>query len=383
MSEVTDSGLDIDSIADILGRIQTFQRVKISSKLSFSKDTPLGAINPIIAEEIEAVLELCEEAYNAYDRDNATDDRLVALAELLGVSRRGASAGVVAATVNVNAGLTFAAGSLVAFVDGEPTNLWENRDALTSGAAGNYSVVFVSQGAGAAFVAPAGTLTEIDTPVAGWNTVTNAADALAGLDIEPVSALRLRMAQATARGGQRTTAAIRSAIVALPGVLSCDVFENVTNAVDANGVEPHAIRAVIWDGSPGLAVDNDIAQAIWDRSGTFSQGSVSATATDETLGDVEVNFDRATASAVTVAVNIESAAGVAKADVIAAIQAAMPVRVGQEVTYHKLTSAVFRVPGVDDWVSFTVNGGIADLPAVQTTIYLLDSSGVTVSGDAT
>ncbi len=92
-------------------------------------------------------------------------------------------------------------------------------------------------------------------------------------------------------------------------------------------------------------------------------------------------FDRATPQQIVVAVDIESADGVAIDDVKAAILEAMPTRVGREVTYNKLAGSVFNVPGVDDHVTFTIDAGTVDLIAVQNVIYLLDESDITVTGD--
>lgn len=383
MSEITDAGLLISTQAELLEEIQQYQRVKISRKLSFSPKTPIGAVNPIVAEKLEEIHELLEVVHNAYDRDNASDASLVALASTIGVPRRGASRGLVVLTCNLDGSQSFAPGAIVMNVDGEPENLWENRDTITSTTAGSYLAVFRSQIAGAAAVAPAGTLTVVNPTVAGFNSATNADDATPGLDIEPISALRVRMAQSVAAGGSNTTNAIRAAVVALDGVLSCDVFENRTSVVDANGLAPHSLRVVVWDGSPGAADDDAIAQAIWDRSATNAVGSETGTAQDDNLGEVTVNFNRATASALTIAVEIESASGVAADDVKAALVAAMPGIVGRGIVLHKLASAVFHVPGVDDWATFTINGGSADLAADQLVIYTLVAGGITVTGDAT
>jgi hypothetical protein len=44
---------------------------------------------------------------------------------------------------------------------------------------------------------------------------------------------------------------------------------------------------------------------------------------------------------------------------------------------------VFDVEGIDDWTLFEVEGATADLPAVQSQIFTLDESDITVTGDAT
>jgi hypothetical protein len=190
------------------------------------------------------------------------------------------------------------------------------------------------------------------------------------------------MAQAVAAGAQNTASSIRAALITIPGVLSADVFENRTGSVDANGVLGHSIRCVIWDGSPAVAKDNDIAQVIWDRSATFSQGSESGTALDENLGEVSVAFDRATASDITCAINVQSEKGASEDDIKAALVAAMPGIVGKGITLEKLAAGALAVANVDGYASFTINGGSADLPATQNVIYRLALSDVTVTGDA-
>lgn len=380
---VTATGFETRSFGDILEEIQTAQRSTISAKLDLSERTVLGSLNAIFADHLAQVEELVAEAYAAFDPDNASDDRFVALCLLTGVPRRSATKGLADVTLNLQASKTYAPGDLTASVQDEPDNRWLNRDTVISTTAGNYSAVFESEFASSAAVAPSGTLTVIASPVDGWNSITNATDATSGTDIEDIEALRLRREQAVSLGGSRTRNSIRAAVVSLDGVLSCEVFENVTNATDGDGIPAHAIRVVVWDGSPAQADDDEIAQAIWDRKaeGIVSDGGESGTAQDDVAGPQTVDFERATEDTITVAVNIESESGVSIDDVKAAIIAVMPTRVGDPVIYNRLSGAVFRVAGVDDWATFVVNGGTADLPGDVSTIYTLSESDITVTGD--
>jgi uncharacterized phage protein gp47/JayE len=384
---ITVTGYQRRTLDVVLASIQDSLRSKISAKLDLSERTVLGNSSNIDADQIDQLEQLIEEAYNAFDVDNASDDRFVALSALSGVRRRVApTKGLVTATISVTGAHTYAPGDLAAHVVDEATNRWLNRDAVvTTSGTHDYTPVFESESAGAAAIAEAGTLTVIATPVTGWNSITNPAAASPGKDIESIPELRIRREVALAPGGSRTRVAVRSKLALLDGVLSAECFENTTNFTDSNGILPHGIRPVVWDGSPGAADDDQIAQAIYDfgSEGILSQGAQSGTAQDPELGPVPIAFDRATTSAVTVAVNIQSTSGVAIDDVQAAILAAMPTRVGREVTFHKLAGSVFSVPGVDDWVTFTVNGGSADLPAVQSLIYLLTAGSITVTGDVT
>ncbi len=381
---LTETGYERRTRDEVLTRIQAYLRDKISPKLDLSERTMLGNVSNLMADRIDELEQLVEEAHHAYDTDNASDDRFVSLSLLSGVPRRGAAHGLVSVQLELGSSLSFAPGELVAYVVDEPTNRWVNRDPVSSDAAGTYSAVFESEDADSGAIAEAGTLTEIAAPTAGWTAVTNPAAATPGTDIEAVAALRIRRELALSIGGSRTRGAIRSKLILLDGVLSAEVFENTTSAT-VGSIGPHGIRAVVWDGSPGAANDDEIAQVIYDHAaeGILAHGSETGTAQDPTIGPVTIAFDRATPQAVTVAVAIESETGVAADDVRAAIIAAMPQRVGKEVTFNRLASSVFKVQGVDDWGSFTVNGGTADLPAVQSRIYTLDPSDITVTGDVT
>jgi len=380
---ITDTGYERRTLDTVLTSIQGFLRDKIGPKLTLTERTVLGNVSNLMADHIDQLEGLAEECYHAFDPDNASEDRQVAVARLTGVPRRGEQKGLVTQTLDLDASQTYAPGDIAFHVIDEPTNRWLNRDEVVSTTAGSYSAVLESEFAGSAAVAEAGTLTVIATPVAGLNSGTNTAAATPGQDIEAIPALRIRRESAVSIGGSRTRGAIRAKLVLLEGVLSAEVFENTSNATDANGIGPHGLRAIVWDGDPAAADNDAIAQVIHDHQaeGILAQGAYSGTAQDAQQGPVTKYFDRATASGVTVAVSIESATGVAIADVKAAILAAMPTRVGKEVTRNKLAGSVFSVPGVDDWVTFTVNGGTADLPAVQSTIYLLDESDITVTGD--
>jgi len=383
------TGFTARTQAEILQELIDELRAVISPKLDLSERSVLGNYINIQAPKFAGLEELNQESYNAFDVDAASDDRFVALCLLSGIERRGASTGLVDATLTLQASKSYAAGDLVAHVTDDPTNRWENRDAVASTTAGSYPAVFVSQLASSLAIAPAGTLTVIADPVDGWDAITNAADGTPGTDIEAIEALRVRREQGVAASASRTRGGIRAAVVDLDGVLSCEVFENTSNATDADGIPAHSIRVVVWDGSPAAADDDEIADAVYARKaeGILSVGSQTGTAQDAELGPQLVAFERATASAVTIAVEIESTDGVAVADVKVAILAAFPGSgvglVGEAVVFHKLAGSVFAVAGVDDYASFTVNGAGLDLPSIQSTIYTLDAGDIAVTGDAT
>lgn len=391
---MTDSGLTTTGFvrslqADLAAAILTDQRGTISAQLDGSESTVLGNLNQIFADQLAQVWELLEEVVNMLDPDNATGSRFVALSALTGVFPGGATKGLVTATVNMAAATTFNAGDLTAHVFDDPTNRWINRDAVTSTTSGNYSVVFESEFAGSAANAAAGTLTVIATPVAGWNSVTNAADATPGTDGETEESLRIRRDASLARAGSGTVDAILADVTAVTGVLQALVEENTADAA-VNGIGAHSFRATVWDGSPAAADNDAIAQAIFDTkpAGIASVGTQSGTAVQSDGSLTTVYFERATPVPIYVSANISSTTGVAASAVKAAIQASMPTSVGGDVVYHKLAGAVALVDGVDDYVSFTIGTapspvGTSNIVISSTQIATLSDSNIVLTGNVT
>jgi uncharacterized phage protein gp47/JayE len=389
MAGLTDTGFRRKTLDEILTGIIEHQRGRISAQLDTSERTVLGNVDAINSDQLSLLWELFEEVVRQFDPDNATGDQMVSLALLAGVERRGQTKGLVTATVNLAAAKTFAPGSLVAHVLNEPGNRWVNRDTVTSTISGNYAAVFESESAGPDAQAAAGTLTIIAGPVTGWNSITNAADATPGTAEESVEDLRARREASLSLAGSGTVDAIRADILQVTGVEQVLVEENTTDAA-LGGISAHSFRATVWDGNPGAADDNDIAQAIHDTrpAGIASVGSQSGNATTVDGQVVVVAFERATAVDIYIDVDVISAVGVTIADVKAAVLAAMPTSIGEDVNYHRISAAVFNVPGVDDYGFVQVGNapapsGTSNITIGATEIAQLSSSNIVVTGDAT
>lgn len=376
----TSTGFLIKTFQDILDDVEQFQHDKIDARLDLSERTALGNVNHILGDHFAQLWEATQDAYHAFDVDNAVDDRFVALALLSGVQREGAKKGTVTCTINMDASTTFAIGDLVASVSGQPTNRWLNSAAVTSTTAGNYSVTFESETAGVSAIALSGTLTVIAESATGWNSVTNPLDAVAGTDIESVEALRARREASLAVSGSGTVPAIRADVSALDDVIEASVTENTTDET-VGALTPHSIRVVVWDGSTPAADDDVIAAAIGlsKGGGIASIGSESGTDAE----GITQNFDRATEKDVYVNVTVTSSAGTDTDAIKAAIIAAHGVNIEGDVIYNVLTASVLDVAGVDDWTVFQIDftaspTGTSNLTVDTDEIATIDSSNIAV-----
>lgn len=215
--------------------------------------------------------------------------------------------------------------------------------------------------------AVAGTLAQIETPVSGWSTVTNVADADLGRDVETNPAARLRREELLAAAGSSIIDAMHARIRAVSGVDAVAVFENATGTIDSDGIPPHAFEALVVGGDADA-----IAQAIWSAKpgGIAAHGSTSGTATDSEGNARTVEFTVPTPIPIYVVANITKN-GDYPADGDAQVKAALATYgatrgFGDDVIASPLAARCFMVPGVVDVTSLYI--GTSPAPASSATI---------------
>lgn len=221
---------------------------------------------------------------------------------------------------------------------------------------------------GAVF-APALSLTVIDTPVAGLNTVLNYVDAIPGRAIETDQQLRIRRANTLQIGGNATIDAIRSKLLNLIGVTSVVPFENSTLLPDLAGRPAKSYEMVVVGG-----VDQDITQEIWNTKpgGIQTDGNKTGVAVDLSGNNQTVYWSRPISVPIYCVVNIVSnvdfpagGAAVIAADVLAYGEALVT---GQTVFVKtKLISSFSIVNGIED---VTVLLSTSPSPTIEQNIHI-------------
>lgn len=350
---LTSAGLTTPTLAEIKAEMEAEIRALISDRIDLSADSPVGQLITIHARQVRKVWETVEAIYAAMDPAGASGVTLARLAALTGTYPDPATFSTVTATVNVDPG-TYAAGTLVAYVTGRPADRFVNANAVVNsgGSAAEFDVSFVAETAGPV-PAPSGTLVE-RVPVAGWNSVTNDADAVLGEDAETDPELRARRIAEIDTLGSARVEAIRSDILQVDGVTQAFVIENDTEA-EVDGVPPLSIEAVVYGpASPSTADNEAVAEAIFNSKagGVRTFGGTSITVLDDQGFYHEINFTRA--ALVPVALEIELTYQEpdypGDAAVIAKIveRAAAFYRAGYDVTQSKISSWIHEVAGVLD-----------------------------------
>jgi len=134
-----------------------------------------------------------------------------------------------------------------------------------------------------------GDLTDIVTTFAGWDSVSNNVPANTGREAESDTALRQRWNNSLYARSVGMTDSIASALLALTGVTSVNVYENDQDTTDGDGRPPHSIEAVVNGGNSA-----DIGLAIWQKkaAGIDTFGSQTVTINDSQGFPHTINFNR-------------------------------------------------------------------------------------------
>lgn len=120
--------------------------------------------------------------------------------------------------------------------------------------------------------ANSGTITEIVTPVGGWNGVVNVLDADVGRNRMTNAELRILRELELAQPGTCTQDAIRSALLQVAGVTNVTVFVNNTDETNVDDMPPHSVEAMVQGGED---------QDIWDALLANVAAGIQTTGTEE------------------------------------------------------------------------------------------------------
>jgi uncharacterized phage protein gp47/JayE len=356
----------------------------------------LGILIDIQTEKAAQLWEALEATYHSQYPSSAQGMALREVSAITGTVPRDATHSIVTATVNVDPG-TYSAGQLVAHVDGNPDARFSNRDEVVNGgvAEADVDAIFQAEEAGPV-AAPANGLTQIAEPVAGWNSVTNDEDAIQGRNADTEEELRLRREDELAARGTTPLDALRAQVSALEGMIQVRAFENVTDTVDADGLPPHSVEMVVWDGTteaPHIVEDDLIARTIWEgkAGGIKAHGeeSVNVEASDGTLH--AIGFTRAEGLDVWLELDLEVDPDTYAGD--EAVQAALAAvgtdrqRIGDDVVALRYACAAIELEGVLDVTELRLGFaadpvGTVNLSVGDRQVAVIDTGRITVDSGA-
>jgi len=263
-NQITAAGIQIETFEQIVSNIingtsDTPGLIQIyGADINVASNSPDGQAVNIYALSKMDILNLCVAIYNSMDPDQAVGVSLDRIAQISGLTRKPGTYTQVDIDVVTNQSV-----NLNGLDTSTPVTIQDSNGNLfylitsASLSSGTTSLSFQSAAIGFIQVL-ANTLTTAVTIVAGVVSVNNpAVPTQVGTNQETDANFRLRRQASTAFPAQSSLKALFSGLNSLVGVTEAVVYENTTNAVDADGIPAHGIW-VVMDGGTNAEIGETI-----------------------------------------------------------------------------------------------------------------------------
>lgn len=147
----------------------------------------------------------------------------------------------------------------------------------------------------------ANTITEIQTPVLGWDSVTNPLSATIGSYQETDSQLRERFRQSKYLRATNILESLYSALISLDNIKEVQIYENDTDSTDDKGIPAHSFLPIVLGG-----LDSEVANTIWKRKplGIRSIGNTSVVIYDSQGFAHQIGFQRPSPVSIYININL-------------------------------------------------------------------------------
>lgn len=269
MAGVSPNGWESKRLADVLSDADQ-QLVTIDDPVTgefleggFSSEDPAMEIVKVPLEGVGEAWQAMQLVYQQFDPGAVTDASQSKLVQLNGINRLDASPSIATLTLGGTPTTVIPAGQLISDVNN--VNQWATLADVVLDGMGSALVQAACQNFGPV-IAIAGALTNIVTPVPGWVSVTNPADAILGRNVETNTELRIRRDRSTMAPAASPVESVYANLANVPGVTYARVRQNNTLVVDSNGIPGKNVAAVVVGGA-----DEDIAYVLLERTGIVAE----------------------------------------------------------------------------------------------------------------
>lgn len=368
------NGVVTPLFTDVLAYLQDQYKSIYGQDVNLAADTQDGQWLAVTALAIHNANQTITAAYQAYSPTFAQGAGLSSVVKINGIRRLRSSNSTVILQCVGTAGRQIGGG-----VVGDNLSLgtsWTLPADVTIPPEGEIEVTATCTVTGST-QAEIGTLTEILTPIPGWQTVTNPSAASIGLPVETDAALRRRQTQSVANPSQTVVLGITGAIENILGVSRVMIYENPHSTSDINGLPPYSMAIVVQGGDIQAVAD---AIALRKTPGSPTYGTTSVMVFDSRGVPSVVNFFELTLVPISVAITITALPGftanieAALATQVIAFLSTLPI--GYNSFISKLIAAC-QLPEPDgltyDVIAVTQSRGGAALAATDVNITYIEA----------
>lgn len=291
----TADGMNISTLTELTEKLSSDYRAIYGNDINLNPNTPdgqrVGLESKLISDIEESMLNL----FNQMDVDLAIGEWLNKLIKLAGISRKPATRSTAEITVTTDRPLTLPVNYTV---QDQLNQSWIVTTEVNLIAGAN-TVTFVAKDFGS-ISADANTIDTQSDIVLGVISVTNPQPAVAGLDEETDSELRIRRAQSVEKPAYSTVGGLFARLADLEGVVDVAILENDKAIYDAmRDILANTIWCVVEGGESAKIVETIAKNR---TAGVNTKGSESGVYIEELIrpdGSTfeiqhEMNFDRPT-----------------------------------------------------------------------------------------
>lgn len=276
------TGIHAPTYSDVYAALISAYQGIFGADVYLGSDSQDGQLIGILAQAITDANNSLVAVYNSFSPAYAQGAGLSSMVKINGLARLIPTNSTAVLTIIGQAGTVITNG----IAADSAGNQWALPSSVTIGVSGTVSVTATCQTTGA-ITAQAGAINQIATPTLGWQSVTNPAAATVGAPVETDAQLRIRQSNSTAQPAQSVIDAIYAAIANISGVTALMIYENASDATDANGIPAHSISPVVGGGTVSA-----IAQAIQSRKppGIQTYGTTSQQVIDPVGLPITINW---------------------------------------------------------------------------------------------
>ena len=298
---LNENGLIIPDYPTVLADLQAQYRTIYGADVYLEADSQDGQWIAIMALAMFDTMQVASAMYNSFSPLTAQSDALTRNVKINGIARASASYSTVDLVIIGQAGTIITNGQAKDTID----QTWNLPATVTIPVGGEITVTATSAEIGA-IGATANSITSINTPTIGWQSVNNPSAATEGDPVETDAELRVRQSRSTMIPSLTVMEGIIGAVASLPGVESYRGYENMTGSTDANGIPAHSISMVVAGGD-STAIAEAIAAKKTAGTGTYGTTTINV---EDQYGIINaIDFFRPTDATISVEVSLTARTG--------------------------------------------------------------------------
>ena len=340
---IDSAGLHIPRYTDIRDQLIEEAKSIFGSDIYVDIDSADYQFISVCALKTYDALQAAQLAYNSRGPQTAIGSGLDGVVKMNGITRLPAAYSTCQVELLGASGTVISNGSVI------DTNgyIWDLPDAVTIGPSGTVTVSAVCETIGP-ISAVVESINKINTPTAGWTSVTNAVAAIAGRAVETDAQLRARQALSVALPSQTLLESTAAAIMSVENVTRSMVYENDTNRTSIEGFPGHSITCVVEGGT-----DEAVARQIFLHKGIggYTNGTTEVLIYDSNNAPNTIRFYRPTYVPMFVTVTLKKLTGWSPA-MAATIQSAIAsfidgLRLGESLPVSSLYGVLLQAVSAD------------------------------------